>query len=58
MSKVELDELLAASDVITIHAPLFGSKHMLTKTFARMKKGVYLVNAGRGHNDEDALYDA
>ncbi len=61
VKKVELDELLAASDVITIHAPLTkDTKHMLNKeTFARMKKGVYLVNAGRGGIiDEDALYDA
>eukprot|EP01101_Sappina_pedata_P005593 TRINITY_DN2596_c0_g1_i1.p2 TRINITY_DN2596_c0_g1~~TRINITY_DN2596_c0_g1_i1.p2 ORF type:complete len:540 (+),score=283.04 TRINITY_DN2596_c0_g1_i1:160-1620(+) len=46
----ELEELLAASDVITIHAPLLEStKHMINKdTISKTKKGVILINTSRG----------
>lgn len=47
---VELPQLLAESDVITLHAPsLPDTMHMINeKTIAQMKKGVVLVNTARG----------
>lgn len=48
--KVELDELLAKSDFISIHTPLTPeTKGLINKErMAKMKKGVRLVNAARG----------
>lgn len=48
--KVELDELFAVSDVITIHTPLFDSTyHLINKeSLAKMKDGVIIVNTSRG----------
>ena len=45
-----MDELLAASDIITMHCPLVDSTyHILNEeTFAKMKKGVVLINTSRG----------
>ncbi|MCC7352485.1 MAG: phosphoglycerate dehydrogenase [Anaerolineae bacterium] len=57
----ELDELLARSDVITVHMPLTEeTRGMLSEAqFARMKNGVRLVNCARGAIvDEKALYRA
>lgn len=47
---VELPQLLAESDVITLHAPsLPDTMHMINdKTIAQMKKGMVLVNTARG----------
>lgn len=47
---VELDELLAASDVIALHCPLFPETEGLINrdTIARMKDGVILLNNSRG----------
>lgn len=47
---VELDELLAESDVISLHCPLFDStKGMINqKTIAKMKDGVIIINTSRG----------
>jgi len=47
---VELDELLAASDIITLHAPLLKStKYMINSTtLSKMKDGVLLINTSRG----------
>jgi len=47
---VELDELLAESDIITLHAPLLKStKYMINKTtLSKMKDGVLLINTSRG----------
>lgn len=47
---VELDELLARSDMISVHLPLTEqTKYLINdKTINKMKKGVYLVNTSRG----------
>ena len=47
---VTLDELLAQSDIITIHTPLMPStKHIINaETIAKMKKGVMIINVSRG----------
>lgn len=47
---VALDELLAQSDVISLHCPLFPSTEgMINKqSIAKMKRGVILVNTSRG----------
>lgn len=55
---VELDELLAQSDYITLHAALTAETTRLidAETIAQMKDGVILVNAARGQLvDEEAL---
>ncbi|WP_144475759.1 hydroxyacid dehydrogenase [Cytobacillus oceanisediminis] len=56
---VSLDELLAKSDVVTIHAPLTEETfHMIAEEeMKKMKKDAILLNAGRGGIiDEDALF--
>lgn len=56
-----LDELLAASDAVTLHLPLTGdTRHLIdARALARMKRTAYLVNTARGGIvDEAALYDA
>ncbi len=61
MHMVELDELLAKSDFLSLHIPLTeSSHHMINAEFiAKMKKGVRIVDCARGGViDEDALYDA
>lgn len=47
---VELDELFAESDVISLHCPLFPeTEGMINKeSIAKMKKGVMLINTSRG----------
>jgi len=47
---VEIDELLANSDVISLHCPLFEStKGIINKdSIAKMKDGVMLINTSRG----------
>lgn len=58
---VELDELLAASDFITVHAPLTRETRGMIgdEAFGRMKEGVRIVNCARGGIvDEDALLRA
>lgn len=56
---VEMDELLANADIITLHVP-GGKKAVLGEAeIAKMKKGVILVNAARGGViDEEALLAA
>ena len=52
------DALLVSSDVISIHLPgTPETRHLFNKkTFARMKRSAFLVNAGRGSIvDEEAL---
>jgi glyoxylate reductase len=53
-----LDELLATSDVVTLHVPLTPATRDLIdrKALARMKRSAYLVNTARGPVvDEEAL---
>jgi glyoxylate reductase len=53
-----LDEILVASDVITVHVPgSAATRHMIDrKAFARMKRSALFVNTARGSVvDEDAL---
>jgi phosphoglycerate dehydrogenase-like enzyme len=53
-----IDELLAYSDIITIHAPLTVETEKLLnmEQFKKMKKGVYIINTARGKIiDTDAL---
>lgn len=59
--KTELDDLLANSDVISVHIPLNKeTNNMIDKGwFQKMKKGSYFVTTARGsiHNEED-LYNS
>jgi D-3-phosphoglycerate dehydrogenase len=58
---LSLDDLFARSDFITMHTPLTPStKNLLNASaFAKMKKGVYLINCARGGIiDEVALHEA
>lgn len=58
---VELNELLASADVISLHLPLTQEtkKIINAETIAKMKDGVVLINTARGELiDEDALYEA
>ncbi|MGE5201548.1 MAG: phosphoglycerate dehydrogenase [Acidobacteriota bacterium] len=50
VEKVELDELLARADFITLHTPLTDATRNLidAKAIAKMKKGVRIVNCARG----------
>src|SRR4030095_12284564 len=50
LESVELDDLLARSDFITIHTPLTGdTRHLLGDAeLARVKPGVRLINCARG----------
>ncbi len=61
VEKVELDALLARSDVITLHVPLTEqtANILSADAIARMKPGVRIVNCARGGLvDEAALADA
>jgi D-3-phosphoglycerate dehydrogenase / 2-oxoglutarate reductase len=58
VEKVELDDLLARSDVISLHTPLTDkTRNILSaEAIAKTKKGVIIVNAARGGLvDEAAL---
>lgn len=57
---VELDDLFAQSDVISLHIPYTTeSYHFLdAKSFEKMKQGVYIINTARGELiDVVALYE-
>jgi D-3-phosphoglycerate dehydrogenase len=59
--RVELDELLAESDIISIHAPLTPeTTHLLgLEQFRKMKRNACLINTARGPIvNHDALYSA
>lgn len=60
-TRVELDELLAKSDYLSLHVPFDKAKGALlgAAQFAAMKKGMRLVNCSRGGVvDEAALLEA
>ncbi len=58
-SYVDMAELLARSDVITIHVPLMSAtRHMINaETIAKMKDGVLIINCARGGvvNEKDLV---
>ncbi|MDB5383207.1 MAG: D-3-phosphoglycerate dehydrogenase, partial [Rhodospirillales bacterium] len=61
VEKVELDELLARADFVTLHTPLIEqTRNILNRdTIAKLRKGARIVNCARGGLvDEAALYDA
>jgi D-3-phosphoglycerate dehydrogenase len=61
VEKVELDQLLARADFITLHTPLTDqTRNILSKAnIAKTKKGVRIINCARGGLiDEAALKDA
>ncbi|SAI67664.1 phosphoglycerate dehydrogenase [Bordetella ansorpii] len=58
---VSLDDLLAQSDIVSLHCPLSAETRgmMDAAAFARMKPGsVFITTARGGVHDEAALYDA
>ncbi len=61
VNKVELDELLANADFITLHVPLTDKTRGIlnAEAIAKTKKGVRIINAARGGLvDEAALAEA
>lgn len=61
VSYVELDEALAAADIVTLNCPLIEQTHHLIDAHAleKMKPGAMLVNTGRGALiDTTAVLDA
>ena len=50
VEKVDLDQLLVRADIVTLHTPLTDqTRNILDKNaFARMKKGVFVINCARG----------
>jgi glycerate dehydrogenase len=61
VAQLELDELLATSDVVSLHLPLLdATRHMIgARELGLMKKTAILINTARGGLvDEDALAEA
>lgn len=59
--QVDMDTLLADSDIISVHAPLnqYTENLINTETLHKMKKNCIFLNLGRGAIvDEQALFDA
>ncbi len=58
---VELDTLLSASDVISLHCPLTEQTHHIldAQAFSKIKPGAYIINTSRGALiDSEALLQA
>ncbi|MEK7106981.1 MAG: NAD(P)-dependent oxidoreductase [Patescibacteria group bacterium] len=58
---VQFDELLAGSDIVTLHVPYTKeNRYLLNKSaFAKMKRGAFVINTARGELiDTEALLDA
>jgi len=58
---VSFDELLAGSDIVTLHVPYTKENHYLLNesAFAKMKRGAFVINTARGELiDTEALLDA
>ena len=58
---VSLDELLASSDIVSLHCPRIPETVGMfdTKAFQKMKRGALFISTARGGiHDEAALYDA
>jgi len=58
---VEMDELLAASDIVTLHMPYSAAAHhfMDRDKFRKMKRGALFINTARGRLvDTEALLEA
>jgi len=58
---VSFDELLAGSDIVTLHVPYTKENHYILNkdAFAKMKRGAYVINTARGELiDTGALLDA
>ena len=61
IKQVSFDELLAQSDIISLHLPLTDqTRHMISnQEFEKMKDGTIVINAARGGTiDENALLQA
>ena len=59
LETVEMDEMLAQADCISLHVPSVGKAILGADEFAKMKDGVIVLNAARGGTiDEDALLAA
>lgn len=61
VKKVPLEELVATSDIVSLHLPAFKeNRHMVNKDFiAKMKDGAYFINCARGTIvDENDLAEA
>ena len=61
VTQMSMDEVLAKSDIITLHAPYIkeNGKIITKEAIAKMKDNVILINTGRGELvDTDALVEA